>query len=199
MDPCGEPCRAAQKAWLAADLKAANANRDAVPWIVVQSHYPFYCTGCVGKQLPARYYASSVAERFGNDNLSAAEAWIGLPESSWTHPGAHARQRTANPTIQQSSHASISDLMSILTTGKVDMYVAGHWHYYESLWPAEPGSTGAGGKNPVRSFDNPKWPVHVTSGERALGEVLWDKLLTPCSLLGNGGPPSVRVLSKNLP
>ena len=40
-DPCGHPCRAAQKAWLAADLKAANANRAAVPFVVVMSHYPF--------------------------------------------------------------------------------------------------------------------------------------------------------------
>jgi hypothetical protein len=33
---------AAQLAWLEADLKAAAANRDAVPWIMASAHYPIY-------------------------------------------------------------------------------------------------------------------------------------------------------------
>ncbi len=40
VDPCGQPCIDAQKAWLAADLAAANENRDNVPWVVGVSHYP---------------------------------------------------------------------------------------------------------------------------------------------------------------
>jgi hypothetical protein len=53
VDPCGDPCRNAQLAWLEADLAAANKNRDSVPWVVAMSHYPFYCTGCYAKQLNA--------------------------------------------------------------------------------------------------------------------------------------------------
>ena len=30
--------------WLAADLKVAAANREAVPWIVVMAHHPMYCS-----------------------------------------------------------------------------------------------------------------------------------------------------------
>ncbi len=37
--------QAAQNAWLAADLAAADANRDNVPWIVVQAHQPMYAAG----------------------------------------------------------------------------------------------------------------------------------------------------------
>ena len=61
-DPCGAPCIAAQKAWLAEDLAAANANRDTVPWVVAFSHYPFYCSGCYSKQTPSQFFASDEAE-----------------------------------------------------------------------------------------------------------------------------------------
>lgn len=33
---------AAQQAWLEADLRAAAANREAVPWIIAMAHYPVY-------------------------------------------------------------------------------------------------------------------------------------------------------------
>ena len=45
VDDCGQPCRAAQLKWLEADLQAAHANRDAVPWIVAFSHFPL-CELC---------------------------------------------------------------------------------------------------------------------------------------------------------
>ena len=72
VDPCGSYCANAQKEWLKADLAAANANRAAVPWVVVMSHYPFYCTGCDNKQVPAKYYESAAAEYHGNGNITAA-------------------------------------------------------------------------------------------------------------------------------
>ena len=39
----GESHARRQYEWLAADLKAADANRDAVPWVVVMGHRPMYC------------------------------------------------------------------------------------------------------------------------------------------------------------
>ena len=47
-DSCGEPCKAAQLAWFENDLQLATANRAAVPWIIVTSHFPIFCTGCGG-------------------------------------------------------------------------------------------------------------------------------------------------------
>ena len=70
-DPCGDPCKAAQLKWLEADLAAANRNRATVPWVVVMSHYPFYCTGCYAKQMASKYYASGDAEWHGNANATA--------------------------------------------------------------------------------------------------------------------------------
>ena len=45
----------------------------------------------------------------------------------------------------------------------------GHWHYYESLYPAQNGKTGIGGAPIQKDFVNPPVTVHVTTG--------------------NGGPP----------
>ena len=39
----GNDCVKAQYHWLAADLAKANANRAAVPWVVIFGHRPMYC------------------------------------------------------------------------------------------------------------------------------------------------------------
>eukprot|EP01052_Picozoa_sp_SAG31_P053414 SAG31_NODE_13682_length_853_cov_1.550398_1_plen_202_part_00 len=66
--------------WLEADLQAANANRAAVPWILMTSHYPLYCSTCAN---------------LGRANISAA-SWVG-PEfgpttGSKTMAGEHTAQ-----------------------------------------------------------------------------------------------------------
>ena len=58
---------AGQLAWLAADLAAADANRAAVPWIVVTSHFPMYLSSAAAGEPAhgadsARWYLSDEAE-----------------------------------------------------------------------------------------------------------------------------------------
>ena len=36
--------RVAQLAWLEKDLKAANSNREKVPWVIIATHVPMYCS-----------------------------------------------------------------------------------------------------------------------------------------------------------
>ena len=146
MDPCGDVCRLAQIEWLKANLAAANTNRESVPWIVAGSHFPFYCTGCTAKQMSAEYYASSDAEMCGNVNFTAS------------------KKCSSSRTLEAGSAASISDLVPVLQDNSVDLYVAGHWHYYESVLPGTLGSTGAGGVPLQTDFVNPNVTVHVTSG-----------------------------------
>jgi len=167
-DDCGDACKQAQMAWLKQDLAKANSNRDQVPWVVAMSHFPFYCTGCQGEMkgddILARYYESFGAEKFGNANLTAQAAMLQTEASDGLHLGA-----TANLTVKQAADAVINDLMPIIHSGGVDLYAAGHWHYYESLWPAQVGKTGIGGDVIAKDFVDPSVTVHVTSG--------------------NGGPP----------
>jgi hypothetical protein len=90
-----------------------------------------------------------------NPNATAQEIEVEL--SSWEQG------------VTDSSDAAIKDLVPYLNKYGVDLYLAGHWHYYESLWPATDGTTGAGGKVLKKSYVNPKKTIHVTTG--------------------NGGPP----------
>jgi len=166
VDPCGPACQQAQLVWLKQDLAAANANRAAVPWVVVMSDYPFYCTGCYAKQVPAQWYESAEAERHGNVNHTLIDAMDDSLKSN-------------GKALRASSDASIAALMPIIQASGVDMYLAGHWHYYESLWPAQNGATGSGGAPIQKNFINPKTTVHVTTG--------------------NGGPPGADTFNEDCP
>jgi hypothetical protein len=187
-DPCGQPCIDAQKAWLAEDLAAANKNRENVPWIVAMSHYPFFCTGCFSKQTASQWYAGDGAEIYGNLNMSAAallkhEKARSLSSCEGTTAATAAAVRAGyatsecpvdlhgwQNTVGASSDSSIKDLVEpFLQKYGVDVYLAGHWHYYETLWPASIGTTGNGGAVLQKNYNNPRVTVHVTTG--------------------NGGPP----------
>jgi len=72
-----------------------------------------------------------------------------------------------------SSDTMIKDMQPLFEKFSLDLYLAGHWHYYESLWPvSKEGSDDcmACAESSHKSFDEPQATVHVTTG--------------------NGGPPS---------
>jgi hypothetical protein len=106
-----------------------------------------------------RYVASDSAERWGNGNVTACAAFEAQHRAAHPTSRLHAGAHTA-------SDAIVKDLTPILAAYGVDLYVAGHWHYYESLWPAVNGSTTClGCAQPVAtSFDNPRGTVHITTG-----------------------------------
>ena len=171
VDACSDPCKQAQKRWLEEDLKQANANRERVPWVIAMSHYPFYCTGCDTNEVSGAYYASDDAELYGNNNATAADSARGRECATATAgvcaDGVSASRWKGN--LGQSARASIADLIPLIDAGGVDMFLAGHWHYYESLWPGSNGKTGNGGSVTQYGFVDPGVAVHVTTG--------------------NGGPP----------
>jgi hypothetical protein len=86
---------------------------------------------------------------------------------------------TTENTTQQNA-----DLEPLFLKHGVDLYLAGHWHYYESLYPvrqtfvtgipagcATSGDGFTAGCTTQHDFHNPNSPVHITTG--------------------NGGPPSL--------
>lgn len=172
VDPCGDSCKSAQLAWLRKDLALANANRDKVPWVIAQSHFPMYCSGCHGANYMPLYYGSDAAEVYGNANATAAKLWSEKPSNiakaqRWRGKGA-----PPAGALGASADATIKDFEPIFEEFSLDMYLAGHWHYYESLWPTTKGSSSCPscGEATQKSFNSPKSTVHVTTG--------------------NGGPPS---------
>ena len=123
-------------AWLEADLAAAAANRKAVPWIIVTSHYPIYL--------------STMAE---NANASSAR-WHAI-EGELADPlaaympcevvGEAAGCRSVADETAQAA-ATLGDLF--LKYG-VDIYSAGHSHEYGVTWPM------IGGNATQKSYANP--------------------------------------------
>ncbi len=70
-DPYASPA-ASQLAWLKQDLAAANANRAAVPWILLTSHFPLYCSICSCNTTACRD--------------ASARWWVADSEFGATHP-----------------------------------------------------------------------------------------------------------------
>lgn len=101
----------------------ATANRKKVPWIVVTSHFPVFCTGCAGNGITAStYYASPDAERFGNANATAAmqfEARMSM--SGFQNRSAHQQ------TSKGASNDLVTDIAPLLAKYGVDIFMAGHW------------------------------------------------------------------------
>jgi len=132
-----------QLEWLAKDLAAAQANRKAVPWIVLQSHYPMYCT------------SSSLAGAEHNDGNDSGDE-NGDFTGCWSYGSAITQLR--------------NDIEPLMKKYSVDLYFAGHEHDYESNYPVinntQAGTsfmnaqapihftTGAGGAPALDSFYN---------------------------------------------
>ena len=169
VDACGQTCLDAQMAWLKDDLAKANKNRDAVPWVVAFSHFPLYCTGCNSK---SDYYESAAAELYGNANKTAATAWGKSPEGL---------KRLHEKGYKKSTADMVVDYQPVLQEYGVDLYAGGHWHYYESLFPAAPGNASCRScAEPLqKNFDSPNVTVHITSG--------------------NGGPPGIDTFNESCP
>ena len=181
-DPCGMPCMKAQMEWLKKDLAAANKNREQVPWVLVFSHFPLFCTDCQNKDsetdVEAAYYESDAGEKYGNRNRTAAKAW-GRTAKALKMLKQMGYKKENN--FKASSTASINYLEPVMMEYGVDMYLAGHMHYYESLWPLKTGNSSCPAcARPVqKSFDSPKVTVHVTTG--------------------NGGPPGIDTFTEDCP
>ena len=97
--------RAPQLAWLARDLAAAVANRGDVPWIVLMSHYPMYCS------------SDTLSGPLHDDGQGDGPA--GDFKGCWSYAGRIAEVR--------------GDLEPLMTRYGVDAYFAGHEHDYEPV------------------------------------------------------------------
>ena len=186
VDDCGEPCRAAQLRWLEADLKAANANREAVPWIVAFSHYPLYCSNCPlggapgGHEPPPRGTRRSRAKPRQASGVrpgvsADVEAWWQSEacEYSGHSPTCQDWAKDGKPTRREDSPSMLEmvpDLEPLFMKHGVDVYASGHIHDYEWLYPTY-------NATPVqKDFVDPRAPVHLVSG--------------------NGGPPAASYFNQ---
>ena len=123
VDPCGEPCRRSQLAWLRQDLEAANNNRGAVPWVVVMSHFPLYCSNCPAPGVdPGDWYTAEECEFQGHDQSCK----ITKPRGPQYQP----------PPSRDSGKYQVADFEPLFMEFGVDVYAAGHIHDYEFICEA---------------------------------------------------------------
>jgi hypothetical protein len=192
VDTCTTECNKAQMEWLEKDLAAVN--RTATPWIVAMSHFPFYLQQPAAaaaneeeSDTKRKYATVSPAEDDAYSIPMMDQPWLVADECEYE---GHARNCTGgklwNETKKQQQQkensqktvggsepsvnpltlgAARDDLEPIFEKYGVDLYWAGHIHFYETF-------TGPLSKGRVigNGTHNPKGVIHVCSG--------------------NGGPPS---------
>jgi hypothetical protein len=118
--------------------------------------------------LDANYYLGLESEAVRTAQLE----WLQLdllaasdPDSRlqvpWIVIATHVPMYTSGANVEGKAAAGtlLTDLEPLMFAAGVDLYVAGHWHFYESSWPVGPnGIVG------VKSFLQPRAPVHLVTG-----------------------------------
>jgi hypothetical protein len=163
--PADSPYAPAQKAWLEADLAAVN--RSQTPWILAFAHHPLYC--------------SSTTMGAGTSESAEGEATVlfdsarGGPEPGELTDAQKARIPKGKGYAGCLGTGVVgvearADLEPILEAHGVDMFLAGHEHDYESIWPVKDCAIGSKNCYIGTSFDSPKATVHVVCGEGGEGD-----------------------------
>ena len=140
---------AEQQAWLEQDLAAAAANREAVPWIIVTSHFPLHNAAFEEPGVAnasAAFYLGDEAEHFatsGHDFI----------------PCIFKEGACQEQTVGELLRTWQSFMDPILMKYKVDVYDAGHVHSYDVTWPLCNG-TFCGQRN----YTDPAGTIHITEG-----------------------------------
>lgn len=169
---------AQQQAWLEQDLAAADANRAAVPWIIVTSHFPIHNTA-----FEAPGVANASAQWFLGDNGHERFATSGhdfVPCNESNGPDGSCK------TVGAFLTSTTNFLDPLLTKYKVDVYDAGHVHSYDTTWPL------IDGKVTAKSYVNPNGTVHITEGNGGVPGVAGTNSVHPCKsafgrICGTGG------------
>lgn len=151
-----------QLKWFEEDLKSID--RKKTPWVIVGGHFPLYC--------------SSITLDERHDEGSQPNADVG------TFKGCTG---TGEGTVEESR----ADLEPLMLKYGVDLFVAGHEHDYESIWPV------AKGKLVAQTFTNPPAPVHFVTG--AGGPPGMDKFgdSGPWDRKRNNDPGYGRIIAKD--
>ena len=133
--------RVAQLAWLDADLAAVD--RAATPWVLVTAHMPIVCSSITLDGRFADEDARYRVEVAGEDPAAVAAR---APYKGCTGTGV--------PNVE----ATRKDMEPLFVKYGVDMFLCGHEHNYESVWPT---------RNNVPTqlnFTSPAATVYVVEG-----------------------------------
>jgi len=122
--------------WLIKDLEKANHNRNKVPWIIVYGHRPFYCSDLSTHKHGSPRHITNKQDCIINANKLRNGVEV-LGTRKW-------------------------GLEQLFNEMGVDMYICGHEHSYERLWPVYDGIVHNG--TLASPYTNPTAPVHIITG-----------------------------------
>jgi hypothetical protein len=193
---------AGQLAWLTADLKQANANRKAVPWIMIMSHFPIFNSQLVANEnMSAAHYRGD--ERVGDYEKGEIDSQMKFQRCA----SSRTNGMRGCETVGEFQRSLSTQLQPLFLQYGVDVYNAGHVHSYENTWPIcsgywqKPGTMElakvclATNGSSLQSFDEPKGTVHITEGNGGVPGVpatfsatgCTKDHLSTCRVKGTGG------------
>jgi hypothetical protein len=178
VDLCADECSTAQRQWLREDLAAVN--RSETPWVVAMSHFPMYLdvpnSGKPASVSAAAYahepwfVAESCEYEGHNRNCTGGQDWQkahdaqlqaraqGVPPNTHCKPGEYQVPPSGVSGVGTNCSAT-ADLEPLFYEFGVDLYWAGHIHYYSRFTgPVYMGRVLHNGTH------NPRGTIHATSG-----------------------------------
>ena len=189
-----------QLEWLEADLAAAHANRAAVPWLVVTSHFPIYLASDAGSAAPDAGSApggGSIAERSSAAWWASNEDEVHLADEAGTWRScAENGEEEGCTSVAEQLRLLASPLEPLLVRYQVDIYDAGHSHLYGVSWPM------VNGTRTQTNYSGP-WSgtVYVTEGNGGVPGVPaahhFKKPASPFMRIGATGGAYGRMITSN--
>jgi len=162
VDDCKTKCNQEQVKWLHEDLAAVD--RSKTPWVIAMSHFPFYLAAT-----PLGAEIDTAAQMAAEDGPVWQQPWMAAEECEMPDKNGVSHSKDCHPKDwtprKVEGNNAIKDLQPLFDEYGVDIYWAGHIHFYQTFdGPVR------NGKVLMNGTHNPNGTVHVCSG--------------------NGGPPS---------
>jgi len=170
-----DPFVGIQYEWFINDLIQANQNRAKVPWIIMYGHRPMYCSN-ISLRPPVEGFRDEAQRQKRREYEDLAQQKF--------MAGADNKFNRADPPPSQdcSSEAEqirdgfdwfgvrIFGVEKLLYDYGVDLYICGHEHSYERMFPVYNGKVMNGSL--AHPYVNPKGTVHLVSGSAGSKEGL---------------------------
>jgi hypothetical protein len=157
-----------QYEWLAADLAAVD--REATPFVVLMGHRPMYCSSSLAAssarlgwpKQPEHMPKDTPPPKGYGDGFRAHRVHPPAWAASAMGDGIGAPSCGVDDLLRNGMHSiegggRVYGLEPLMAKYGVDVYLTGHEHFYERLWPTINGSY-------LHTYDAPGWPVHVLTG-----------------------------------